>query len=270
MTDRWAEVERRWRSRRQLWSDCLHGIPIAGKSVLDAGTGEGHLTRVLAEQSPARLTSITLRTDEIDIARQTVGHLADRVCFEVADITSMRQIADDQFDLVVADFLIAAVASYTPYREVEAVEELARVTRPGGRLLMTGWEVGEGTPTEFEQRIRQLSALRDVADRLNDRRSFREFPSSWVKSRMGNLGLAIERERTLPDVHRNLDWLSASVRRAVESLDDGELREVLLRRVDRLSNEISSDPLLEQGRRFGQLYGVLGMKVRGGALLAPP
>lgn len=262
----WSEVHRRWQARRSIWSEALSNWDLASKSVLDAGTGEGHLTRFLAERHPARLVSITLLPEEIEPARVTVAELADRVEFQIADVTALTAIADDTFDLVVGDFLIAALASYSPFREVEAVRELVRVLRPGGRIVLTGWQVWPTPRNRLESAVRDLARLREAIHVLQGRVPFREHPMSWIVARLGECDCPTERTVRHIDRHFDLSWFIRSVRQAFEGLEPPALQQALSDTMNPLVEQVESADL-SGGIEFGQLYAVVACKTRGGILL---
>ena len=102
-----------------------------GDRVLDAGCGPGRFTLELArigacvvasDLSPGQLELHTRYTADVDVE--------DRV---VADVTDL-PFANDEFDVTVC---YGGALSYVLDRAPDAVAELARVTRPGGHLLVS-------------------------------------------------------------------------------------------------------------------------------------
>lgn len=261
------ETERRYAARRELWSQAFASIDLEGKDVLDAGTGEGHFTRFLAERDPKRLVSITCLEEEIPPARDLLGNLSARVEFHVADLTRMPEISDGSFDVVGGDFLIAAVAAYTPYREIECLKELCRVLRPGGRLVLTGWEVWRECRNRTERTIRDLFKLREGAHHLAGEDPFREHPRHWIESRLADLGMPAESVRVVPDIHHDMEWFLKSVRGSIASLAAEDMRSALMKRFHALAEELRSAGAFDAGFEFGRLYAVTACKLAGGILL---
>ncbi|QDU59335.1 Demethylrebeccamycin-D-glucose O-methyltransferase [Planctomycetes bacterium Pan216] len=261
------EVDRRFAARRRLWDEALTGLSLEGKSVLDAGTGEGHFTRYLAESAPGRLVSVTCLEEEVPPARARVAELADRVEFTLADVTAMTQIPDASFDVVGADYLIAAVAAYSPYREIDCLKELKRVLRPGGRLVVTGWEVSPLRRSRAEAHFRELFRLREAINLLAGIEPFREHPRRWVEDRLVDLGMPPERHHEVPDVHHDIGWYIEGCRRKLSLLDCPDLREVLGRQVDDVAGHLEGDPSFVGGFEFGRLYAVVACKLDGALLL---
>src|SRR5436305_8183750 len=105
-----------------------------GMQVLDLGCGDG--TTALPE---AKLGADVLG---IDIAHNLVEagnrRAAERgltnLKFQEADATNLEQVRDKSFDLVVSIF----GAMFAP-RPFDVANEMVRVTRPGGRIVMGNW-----------------------------------------------------------------------------------------------------------------------------------
>jgi SAM-dependent methyltransferase len=104
--------------------------------VLDAGCGPGRFALDLARRG-ASLTLADISQVQLDQARQrfeTAG-LFERVqAFHCLDIVDMHELRDASFDVVVC---YGAALSYTCDQYQAALDELARVTCPGGRLLIS-------------------------------------------------------------------------------------------------------------------------------------
>jgi SAM-dependent methyltransferase len=92
-------------------------------SVLEVGCGWGELARRIADEVRAEVTATDLSPHMVGLAR------ADGVAAEVADVQEL-PFADGTFDVAVAAWMLYHV----PDRD-RAVSELARVLRPGGRLV---------------------------------------------------------------------------------------------------------------------------------------
>src|SRR3954468_20792679 len=124
--------------RDQWWTDTFTEFlvetlrPRAGKRILDVGCGTG-----IAEVSLARTRLSQVELFGVDLVVERVRAAADaarginaRVSYAAADAKHL-PFADSQFDSTYC------VAVLQHIRDVgRAVGELARVTRPGGRLLI--------------------------------------------------------------------------------------------------------------------------------------
>jgi malonyl-CoA O-methyltransferase len=102
---------------------------VAGLDVLDAGTGTGrHAIRLAARG--ARVTAIDFSDKMLAKARAKDG--ADRVRFENHDVTRRLPYDDASFDRVLSALVLEHVADLAAF-----FRELGRVTRPGGRIVVT-------------------------------------------------------------------------------------------------------------------------------------
>lgn len=111
----------------------LADVPPPGR-ILDLGTGTGVVAKALAERYPeAEVVGIDLSRGMVEHARaQLPPGVAGRVRFEVGDASAL-DCTDGEFELVVLSNMIPFFA------------ELARVTAPGGRLVLS-FSRGDATP----------------------------------------------------------------------------------------------------------------------------
>jgi cyclopropane-fatty-acyl-phospholipid synthase len=106
----------------------------AGERVLDVGCGWGSFALHAASRHGVQVTGITLSKPQAKLARQRVVEqgLEDRVEIRVADY---RELADEPFDAVSSIGMVEHVGS----AQIDLyARQLARLLRPGGRLLNHG------------------------------------------------------------------------------------------------------------------------------------
>lgn len=107
----------------------LHGEDLAG-SVLEVGAGVGANTAVLAAAHPdATITATDLDPAMVAAARARLADFGERVTVEEADTTRL-PFHDGRFDAAVSLLMLHHVLDWQG-----AIRELARVLRPGGRLV---------------------------------------------------------------------------------------------------------------------------------------
>jgi demethylmenaquinone methyltransferase/2-methoxy-6-polyprenyl-1,4-benzoquinol methylase len=139
--------DQRW--RREVVDLC--NLPLRGR-LLDVGTGTGDIAYTAAQAQP---TAVAFGADfTYEMMAAGVGKVSGvAVPFTQADVYAL-PYADESFDAVVSGFLIRNVVD-----RVAAFREMARVTRPGGRVICL-----ETTPpaATFVGRMSQLYILRVV------------------------------------------------------------------------------------------------------------
>lgn len=95
-------------------------------------TGTGRTARLVAEQC-ADVVGIDIAQGLLDAAAQMSAHLAPRLRFQLADAEAL-PFDDAAFDGVISTYGVMFAGN--PQR---AAAELARVTRPGGRMVLMTW-----------------------------------------------------------------------------------------------------------------------------------
>ena len=131
-----------------------------GRRVLDAGSGTGFGTEILARAGAGRADGFDVNLEVVEHARERAGDAAD---FAVGDLNRI-PYGDDAFDLVTCFEAIEHVED--PFR---ALSELRRVLAPGGVLLVSTPNRGvydENNPhhlhelssEEFERAVRERFA----------------------------------------------------------------------------------------------------------------
>jgi ubiquinone/menaquinone biosynthesis C-methylase UbiE len=121
--------------RRRLYHAILEALlaePVADRAVLDYGCGTGDWGLMLAGEG-ANVTFLDLSPVAIQVAlnRASASGVSDRVRGISRDASDLSCFRDEEFDLIYASAAIHHTLKY-PY----AFEELIRVLRTGGRLVL--------------------------------------------------------------------------------------------------------------------------------------
>ena len=104
--------------------------PLAGKQVLEVGCGAGDFAAHLAREG-AEVTAVDFSCTVIGIARERTAAGHAKVCFSTADAQNL-PFAAESFDLVFS----CECLEHLPDPQ-QALREMARVLRRGGRLVLT-------------------------------------------------------------------------------------------------------------------------------------
>jgi SAM-dependent methyltransferase len=173
--------------------------PPAGSVWLDVGCGPGALAgAVLAAADPAALVGLDPSPGFVAHARARLGD--PRARFLVADARRL-PLADARVDAAVSGLVLNFVPD-----PAQAVREMARVTRPGGRVAAYVWDYAEG----MELIRRFWDAAADLDPAATDLDEGRRFPLCRPEPLAGLLreaGLAGVEARPLrvPTVFRDFD-----------------------------------------------------------------
>lgn len=140
-----------WMARwsRLLAPQFLDWLPVPpGAAWLDVCCGTGILSQAIAEgRDPSRIMGIDRAAPLVDFARQ--HRAGPNIEYQVGDATSL-PLADHSFDACVCGLGLNFIAD--PAR---ALQELRRVTRPGGTIAAYVWE--------YSGQVRFLREFWDVA-----------------------------------------------------------------------------------------------------------
>jgi len=101
---------------------------VEGLAVLDAGCGEGYLSRLLAGRGAGPITGIDTCPELIAAARERSSADGLDIRYEVGDVAAL-PIADNTLDLVVANHVLNDLE-----HPESAIAEFARTLRPHGRI----------------------------------------------------------------------------------------------------------------------------------------
>jgi SAM-dependent methyltransferase len=122
-----------------------------GLKVLDLGSGDG-TTAVPAAKLGADVLAVDIASNLVEAGNKRARALGlTNLRFQEGDASNLNALEDDSFDLVVSMF----GAMFAP-RPHDVANEVVRVTRPGGRIVMGNWIPGD--PTLVAQILKISSA----------------------------------------------------------------------------------------------------------------
>ncbi|SDE39739.1 class I SAM-dependent methyltransferase [Auraticoccus monumenti] len=124
-----AESVLRSHRSRTAENSAAHLLPHLrpGLRLLDVGSGPGTITADLVEQvAPGRVTALEATEEALGLTRDELARRGLEADLLVGDVHAL-DLPDDTFDVVHAHQVLQHVAD-----PVQALREMARVTRPGG------------------------------------------------------------------------------------------------------------------------------------------
>ncbi len=177
--DFWAPwYDRFWRRySRRTTAALLDWVRVEpGFTVLDVGCGTGVLAeQLLARQSDIRIVGVDVSERMLERARaRLAGSRAELVQARAADLP----FADSTFDVVVS----ASAFHFFPDASASC-NEMRRVLKDDGRLLMTDWS-----------REPALMRIRDAVLRRLDSAHVRVYSSGEARAMLENAGFRVVRE----------------------------------------------------------------------------
>jgi ubiquinone/menaquinone biosynthesis C-methylase UbiE len=107
--------------------------PAPGERWLDVATGTGRVAE-LAATAGATVVGVDLAPGLIEVAKRRAEERGLHIDYRVGDAEDLEGLDDASFDVVSSTFGVM----FAPTQEAVAAE-LARVTKPGGRLGLTSW-----------------------------------------------------------------------------------------------------------------------------------
>jgi len=139
-------------SMRESGAQLVETLDITpGLDVLDLGCGDG-TTALPAAQLGANVLGVDIARNLVEAGNRRANDSGLANCrFEQGDASNLKGLGDDSFDLVVSIF----GAMFAP-KPQDVAQEMVRVTRPSGRIVMGNWIPND--PTLVAQILKISSA----------------------------------------------------------------------------------------------------------------
>lgn len=168
---------------REILNPCIEQLmgDVHGKDILDAGCGEGYLSRFYSQKG-AKVTGIDFSPNLISEAKQHSQNFD--ITYLVGDICQLEDFQPNQFDIILCNLVLLNVDCLE-----RSLQEFHRVLRPRGFLIFSvvhpafniygpgQWELGEKDPTTGRRKGQYF--------KTDNYHTEKEFQVRW-KSRTGN------------------------------------------------------------------------------------
>ena len=116
---------------------CLPHV-FGGKTVLEAGVGNGKTLLSILDQGPRYVAAIDFSHQALKLCEKTVGR-KDNLAYTRADLLNL-PFAQETFDVVVLYYVLDNMLQQ---ERIEAVEEARRFLRDGGKAVFEDFAVGD-------------------------------------------------------------------------------------------------------------------------------
>lgn len=164
--------------------------------VLDAGTGP----RSIGWLTTLQTDSCTAVTGDAAMQRQMqrLERMRPQDRLLVGNWADPNLLAGEQFDTVIADYLLGAIEGFAPYFQTQLFPRLRQLTAK--RLYVTGVEpyVVDRPKDEAGALIWEIGRYHDACLILSGQKCYREYPLGWVLAQLGRSGFKAVAARKFP------------------------------------------------------------------------
>lgn len=121
------------RHRLDVVKALLGDVDIVGQVCLDFGCGEGVFSKVLAQRG-AKVIGFDIDAQMIEVARQQFSQASFSGVFDIGGVEKLAALDSQSVDVILA---LNVLAYMSREEEEEFYRQSSRITRPGGRLILT-------------------------------------------------------------------------------------------------------------------------------------
>lgn len=212
-------------------------------SVLDAGTGDHSLNWII-DLPTTKWTAITGDQVRNDGMIETFSSkMRDNDILMKGNWLDHTMLVGEEFDVVLADYLIGAMDGFSPYFQDEIFNRLK--PHVGKRLYIIGLEpLPDKASTRGGQLMVEVARLRDACILLAGHRCYREFPRTWVERQLKKSGFKVIESVSLPNVY-SFDTVDRQLKVAERKLpffreEDAAMRDQMQAHIDRLRARVAA------------------------------
>jgi ubiquinone/menaquinone biosynthesis C-methylase UbiE len=175
----WSQMAEWWNEKLgeegDLWHRTLIDPPLIrlvgdvnGQRVLDLACGNGYLSRRFARQGAVSVTGVDTNAPIIETIRTREDQEQLGITYHVADAAHLEMLEEHSFDIIICNMALMDIEN-----AAGAIQEVARVLRPGGRFVTSichpcfdkvdtsGWQIERIYPNTTIWR--KMSRYREIA-----------------------------------------------------------------------------------------------------------
>lgn len=223
--------------------------------VLDAGTGE-HSLKWIQSLNSSGWTAVTIDTTRTTrMLPKWTPTMRDTDQIALGSWTDPEFLQGEQFDVVLADYLVGAIDAFTPYFQTQIFERLRPHTRSAFYLI--GWEPFPDKPTQrSHQLVVELAKTKDACRLLAGERAYREYPATWVEQQMQKAGYNVHETKHFTNIFRTR-YVNSQVQgcfRSIQKIQDPKVSAAMRSQVERIRDELLPFASASEGIRMGSDY----------------
>ena len=225
-------------------------------SVLDAGTGDHSLGWIcgLETERWVGITGDPHRRERMQ--RDFSARMGPQDELIVGNWTDPGLLAGEQFDVVLADYLLGAIDGFAPYFQNILFKRLRPHVR--GRLYVVGLApYPDQATTSGGEAILEIARLRDACILLAGHRCYREYPLSWVRRSLEDSGFEVDNALSL-SIRYGARFINGQLdvcTRKLKYFQDPAMASAMRAHIESVRTKALALPELKDGGiRFGEDY----------------
>ena len=230
--------------------------PNAWGSFLDAGTGVNSALWC-ANLETTKWVGVT---GAKDYARQISEQLGDKLRPQdellVGNWGDKHFLEGQQFDTVLADYLLGAIEGFAPYFQGKLFARLYPHVKKTLYVIGLDPYINAPVASEAGRMVREIGRMRDVCLLLADQSPYREFPAEWTLNSLNAAGFKIKEARRFPNRYRE-KWVHSQLDMCVRRLPlfkDKALAKSFSLTIENLRKNALALCREEDGLRYGADY----------------
>mmetsp|Transcript_22764 Transcript_22764/g.26365 ORF Transcript_22764/g.26365 Transcript_22764/m.26365 type:complete len:327 (-) Transcript_22764:74-1054(-) len=167
---------------------------IVGERMEDNGLKIEHYTAVTADEK----MRLNVLKEATDLGVEDTGDIIIGNWQSKRDDVEGELCDGDQFDTILADYLVGAMDGFSPYYQDQIFPRLVKHLKPGGLIHVIGLNpIPDKAPGDADIFCR-VRKLRDACILLAGHRCYREYPVDWIERHMERAGLNIINSSSFP------------------------------------------------------------------------